>query len=222
MPGGGFGKGYKMSESRKTGLLRLRHLSEVTEAKAEELAIERGRFHRLAREDSAPRVVSSFNLFQTPAAIADRMVAAAGDLKRVLEPSAGLGRIYQAIRRAGSAPVVLVEESAELCGELWRLIDNDTGARLVSGDFLTMGADRLGLFDTVVMNPPFKMGLDIKHIEHALGLLAPGGRLVSLCYDGARQNEKLRPLCDTWEVLPTGSFSSEGTRAGVVMIAINT
>jgi hypothetical protein len=37
------------------------------------MAYERPRFERLANNDSAPRVVSSFNLFQTPEHIADRM-----------------------------------------------------------------------------------------------------------------------------------------------------
>ena len=50
---------------------------------------------------------------------------------------------------------------------------------------------------------------------------APGGRLVSLCYDGAVQNRNLRPMATTWEVLPVGSFKCEGTGAGVVMLSID-
>ena len=55
-----------MNQSRDKGKLRLLGLREQTEAKGEQIAEERGRFHRLAREDQAPRAVSSFNLFQTP------------------------------------------------------------------------------------------------------------------------------------------------------------
>jgi len=68
-----------------------------------------------------------------------------------------------------------------------------------------------------LMNPPFKMGADIKHTLHAYGLLNPGGVLVGLCYDGVKQNEKLIPLVDSWEVLPAKSFKESGTDANVIL-----
>jgi len=71
------------------------------------------------------------------------------------------------------------------------------------------------------MNPPFKQGRDVKHIEHALEMVRPGGRLVALCYNGTRQNEKLRPIADVWEVLPEKSFREEGTAASVAMLVID-
>ncbi len=46
------------------------------------------------------------------------------------------------------------------------------------------------------MNPPFANGQDIKHITHALRYLSPGGRLVAICANGPRQNDKLRPIVD--------------------------
>lgn len=212
-----------LQDSRLRGLLRLRHQHEYTEARGEELAEERARFQRLAREDSAPRAVSSFNLFQTPEPLAARVVAAlGGKTGRTLEPSAGLGRLYRALRAVDpSSPVVLVEQAAECCAELYRSIEPDTAARLIQADFLACDAERLGgLFDCVIMNPPFKQGRDVKHILHAAGLLAPGGRLVSLCANGPRQRAALRPIAATWEELPAGSFKSEGTGVDVVMLTI--
>lgn len=210
---------------RSRGLLRLRHLQEATEARGEEIAAERGRFQRLAHEDQSPRAVSAFNLFQTPPAIADRMIAAATEdgreLGRVLEPSAGLGRLYQAIRRADPACMVhLVEIEPALCAELWRLVERDENAILHRGDFLEP-LPVVGGFDSIVMNPPFRLGRDVQHIERARLLLRPGGRLVALCYDGAKQNARLRPVVDRWEVLPAGSFKSEGTGAGVALAVID-
>ncbi len=208
---------------RTRGMLRLRHLAETQEAKAEEMAATASRFHRLAQEDQAPRAVSARQLFQTPAHIADRMIAAAmdggRDLGGVLEPSAGLGRIYQAIRRADpDCYVSMVEIDGDLCAELWRLIDSDTRAALICRDFFTTDARHHGEgYDSIVMNPPFKQGEDIRHIRHAQGLLKPGGRLVTLCYDGAAQNKILRPAADKWERLPARSFASEGTGAGVAL-----
>lgn len=206
---------------RSRGILRLRHLQETTEAHRDEMRAKASRFHALAREDAAPRAVSSFNLFQTPQDIARRMVSAAcagRELGWWLEPSAGLGRIYRAIRNQTVARGVLVEVDGDLCRELWAMIDNDPQTSLIQRDFLAYNG---GMFNSIIMNPPFKQGLDIKHITHALSMLTEGGRLVSLCYDGVRQNRDLRPLADSWEVLPSGSFTEEGTRASVALLVIN-
>lgn len=209
--------------SLQTGRLRLRHLLEVTEAVGEEMAVERGRFDRLRDPNAAPRVVSAFNLFQTP----PKLAANLADLLRldtlcpsgrILEPSAGLGRLYHAARELTPCPITLVELAPECCGELYRAIQGDAAARLIQGDFLAMDADRLGgLFDRVLMNPPFKQGRDIKHIEHARRLLAPGGRLVALCANRPRQQAKLRPAAIEWYPLPDGSFRSEGTNVAAAM-----
>ena len=208
-------------------LIDLRHQSEETGATMAEL---RGRFEELAgrhENGTAPRAVAAFNLFQTPADVAARMAAivTAGvpDAGRVLEPSAGLGRIYRALRAAlsDSCRVVMVEESADCCRELYRATEGREGDRLFQRDFLEVGAGDLGgEFDAACMNPPFKQGEDMRHIRHARGMLRQGGLLVSLCYDGARQNASLRPECDTWEQLPAGSFREAGTGAGVVLVTI--
>ena len=93
---------------------------------------------------------------------------------------------------------------------------------LVQGDFLACDADRLGgLFDEIIMNPPFKMGTDCKHILHAITLLADGGRLVSLCANGPKQRAKLMPIADQWIELPAGSFKAEGTSVNVAIVVIN-
>lgn len=219
-----------MNESRKTGLLRLRHLQEVNEAKAEEMAEERRRFERLENSASAPRVVSAFNLFQTPEALAARMAGLFPAFGRTLEPSAGLGRLYRAVRALDrSCSVVLVDSSPECCGELYRAIEGDESARLVSGDFLAMDAGRLGgLFDSIIMNPPFKNGTDLKHVRHAYGLLAPGGRLVAIMSEGAFCRERdhafrewLESVGGTAERLAAGTFKEAYTNVGARLVVID-
>lgn len=209
-----------MNDSHSRGLLRLRHLQEVTEAKGEEMDQERQRFDAM-RTAGPTRAVAAFNLFQTPDAVADTMVTQLGplDALRILEPSAGLGRLYRAIRRRSAlASITLVEIAPQCAAELYRETDSDDLARLVQADFLACDADRLGgLFDAVVMNPPFKMGTDIRHIDHARSLLKPGGVLVSLCYAGARQSAR---FADRWQLLPANSFKSEGTRAEVALVKL--
>jgi SAM-dependent methyltransferase len=209
-------------ESQLTGRLRLRHLLEVTEAANEEMIEERPRFTALAKNEAAPRVVSAFNLFQTPEPLAAKAAQLIGKFGRTLEPSAGLGRLYRAIRAIDAGcEIVLVDDSPECCGELYRETEKDDSARLIQADFLECNADRLGLFDSIVMNPPFKMGRDIKHIKHARTLLAPGGRLVAICANGPRQNEQLRPLADSWEVLPAGSFKESYTNVSAAIMVID-
>lgn len=207
--------------SRSKGLLRLRHLQETTEAVGEEMDRERLRFDAL-RDGEPTRAVSAFNLFQTPESICDRMVRAIGPLDgmRVLEPSAGLGRIYRAVRCLSDCGVVLVEQAPQCAAELFRETVGDDACRLIQDDFLTCTADRLGgLFDVVLMNPPFKNGTDIKHVRHALSLLKPQGRLISLCYAGTKQTKAFRNHPDwEWTDLEPGSFRAEGTGANVAMI----
>lgn len=210
-----------MSESRKTGLLRLCHLREVNEATSEEMAEQRERFATLADPSSAPRVVTSFNLFQTPEPLADMAASMLQLTGRILEPSAGLGRLYRAIRARGDCPVTLVDISPACCAELYREIDGDKAARLVQADFLACDVERLGgMFDGVLMNPPFKQGQDIKHIKHAIKLLRPGGQIVAFCANGPRQREHLKPLAAEWHDLPEGSFKGEGTNVNAAIVVI--
>lgn len=208
-------------ESQLKGRLRLRHLLEVTEARGEEMDEAAERFARLADAGSAPVAVSAFNLFQTPEPLAARLVEILGRSGRTLEPSAGLGRIYRAVRAADAvSQVVLVEQAAECCGVLYRETETDPACRLVQGDFLAQTVAGLGLFDCIVMNPPFKMGRDCKHVLHALQFLAPGGRLVSLCAAGPKQRAQLEPIADQWIDLPPNSFRSEGTGVNAAIVVI--
>ena len=71
------------------------------------------------------------------------------------------------------------------------------------------------------MNPPFENGSDIKHILHARQMLKAGGRLVAICANGPRQERELQPLCDSWEVLPPGSFAEQGTNVNTVLLSMS-
>lgn len=201
-------------------ILRLRHMREQTEAVGETMQHEAQRFAALA-EREAPRVISSFQLFQTPEPIADRMamIADPQDGERWLEPSAGLGRLYRAIRHRSAAEITLVENAAECAGELYREMQGDDCVTLIQQDFLTCTVEQLGLFDGIIANPPFKMGTDVKHIRHAMKFLKTGGRIVSLCYAGTKQQAAFKNNPEwTWEELEPRSFRSEGTGASVAMI----
>ena len=85
---------------------------------------------------------------------------------------------------------------------------------------MAKGPDALGLFDAVLMNPPFHMRADIRHILHARKFLKPGGTIVALCMEGPQREALLRPISSTWQPLPAHSFKEEGTKIGAVMLTI--
>ena len=179
------------------------------------------------------QVVSAPQLFPTPPGLAARMVDLAGLAlgMRVLEPSAGTGRLLEALPgivpfgqvRQTALQVVAVEVNAALAA---RLACSGLAGIVRCADFLTCSADveDLGLFDAVLMNPPFAQGADIAHIIHAMTMLKLGGRLVALCANGPRQNASLRPMVEarggSWEDLPADSFREEGTGVRVALITM--
>jgi len=210
---------------------RLIALQVDNDLKGLDMEQERGRFAALAsrhEDGTAPRAVAAFNLFQTPEHIAAQLVALVSPRLRVgariLEPSAGLGRLFRPLWSAlgNAGEYVLIDQSADCVKELYRQTEDCEGVTLRTGDFLAMDKGDLGgAFDVICMNPPFKMWRDIKHINHARAMLADGGILAALCANGPRQREHLRPLCTTWEELPERSFKSEGTGVSVALLTIH-
>lgn len=179
------------------------------------------------------QVVSVPQLFPTPPDLAARMVDKAGLMagRRILDPSAGTGNLIRAaINNATGADccrVVAVEVNPRLADglrEMQRrtLYANDENFTIHCADFLACNCCDLGAFDYILMNPPFENGSDIKHIQHAMKFLKPGGRLVAICADGPRQNDSLRTLVENaggkWIPLSPGSFAPAGTGVNTVML----
>lgn len=211
------------NESRARGLNRLanlRHENRETGEQMEELA---GRFETLAGKTAKTRAVSAFNLFQTPPAIAETLAQIFPRFRRTLEPSAGLGRLYRAVRAIDeTAEIVLVERSPDCCRELYEAIDGDGSAKLLQGDFLEKTPEEIGLFNSIIMNPPFCRGDDMRHIEHARKFLAPGGRLAAICAAGPRQIRKYtEEEAFEFHHLPPDSFKSEGTSVSTAIVIID-
>lgn len=170
----------------------------------------------------APRAVVAYQLFQTPKPVICRMMELA-EIRpgmRLLEPSAGLGRLVEPMLRTNPCELVAVDSSADCVRELWKLAERVPFiGRLcpTEGDFLAMD---LGAFDRVLMNPPFHMRSDIRHIYHALRHVGRNGILVGICMDTIHREEKLRHLCDHWEQLPAGTFADEGTQVPTILFRI--
>lgn len=158
----------------------------------------------------------AFQFFETPGHVVDRLLELAmiGEDHRALEPSAGRGAISQKMRRY-TRNLVAVELNQRMADEL---LSHQPAYTVVYGDFLACKDDNG--FDRVVMNPPFSFQQDIKHIRHAMTLLAPGGLLVAICGNGSRQNEILKPLAKTWEVLPRDTFSDTSASTAILTFAV--
>ena len=164
--------------------------------------------------------------FPTPPDIIELMLAKAdlSDGDEVLEPSAGCGRIAEAVRDAG-ASVICVEQNSKLC-DLLRL----KGFDVLHDDFTSHGKDcDTTLFDAVLMNPPFERGQDCDHVRLAYEALKSGGRLVAIMSPSwkFRQQAKyesfrtwLDSLAHEVETLPSGSFKSSGTGVETIMVTI--
>lgn len=209
-----------MRTSQLLGRSRLRALQSDTQEAGAALDVERGRFQALANPGSKPAVFSSFNLFPTPAPLADRLaeLAEVRSGQVILEPSAGLGNLIAAVgRRRVDVRFTAVEIDPYIAERLKTSFM--VRCAVHCADFLTWESPEQ--FDRVIMNPPFKQGRDIKHILRAASMLAPGGRLVSICYNGPRQREQLQPIASAWHDLPDGSFRGEGTDAATAIIVID-
>jgi SAM-dependent methyltransferase len=183
----------------------------------------RPRFDRLAHRHangSAPRAVSAFQLFQTPPALAARLVAALQlpPDARVLEPSAGLGRLLDALAPFAPRETVAVEFAPPCARELFH--QDRPRVSILQRDFLALSPSETGLFDAVVMNPPFHLRADLRHILHARTFLKPGGSLAALCLLSSHRLAALRPLAASWEVLPAATFAAEGTHAVCVLLTL--
>lgn len=202
---------------------RLHNIRMANDEAGYRMAESKPRFDRLANRHengTGPRAVVVHQLFQTPPEIARRL-ADLLDLQRydrVLEPSAGLGRLLDALKPFEPLITVAVEIAAECCAELYR---QERGVTLKQADFLTVHpADVGGLFDAVIMNPPFTMSSDIKHISHALKFIKPGGKLAALCLNAPNRRAALGHLCEQWIDLEPRSFKESGTNIDAAMILI--
>lgn len=161
----------------------------------------------------------AFDLFVTPAALARRMVEAAelGPGLSICEPSAGTGRIAEAIREAGHE-VECVEFNQTLAARL-----SARGFLCTCADFLTWRPAGPALFDRFIMNPPFSKAQDVAHVRHAWDLLAPGGIIVAIMSGGGKTQAFIDSLEDidiTAESLPADTFKASGTTVNTKLVII--
>lgn len=139
---------------------------------------------------------------------------------RVLEPSAGDGRIVHALFEAGVKAVNACELDAAMNARC-----ADMGATMIGTDFLKCNPDKK--YDRVIMNPPFERSSADKHIEHAFKFLVPGGELYSIAPKTTGESLADMKLdlfeCSyaTFETLGSDLFREFGTNIEVLIVEIH-
>lgn len=170
-------------------------------------------------------------LYPTPCSLAAQM---AGELNlrkghRVLEPSAGNGNLLRAVMNEG---IELKDITAiEIDNNLSYMLSNQYPALNVLHDnFLDINPDDTGMFDRIIMNPPFKNSQDINHVLHALDFLKVDGGLISIVSEGVffrksklykefwARIEKCRWL--DCQPLLSGTFKNAGTMVNTRLLRI--
>lgn len=170
----------------------------------------------------------SGDFFQTPEKLAAKMATWAvhhGD--RVLEPSAGAGRLVHAALAAGARSVTCVEKDPKRAEALSKQFEGFP-VTVLCADFMSVVFNEIGgiPFDSVVMNPPFSRSADAQHIERAARFLKSGGRLAAVAGAGLsfRQTaayKEARTLVGETNIepLPDRTFSAEGTDVSTVLVS---
>lgn len=173
-----------------------------------------------------------FDLFETPPELADRIVDAAGANTRpsgqlILEPSAGRGRLLDALRRSRLPDYEVT--AIELLPDNVQYLKRNYTVDIERDDFLSLNPGNIGRFDMIVMNPPFSKRRDIDHVQHALPFLLPGGTLVSVVSAGVkfRTDRKatdfraaIERLHGTIEDLPEDAFKASGTSVRTCLVTV--
>ncbi|MES0071898.1 DUF4942 domain-containing protein [Mesorhizobium sp. M0058] len=101
--------------------------------------------------------------------------------------------------------------------------------KVYATDFLSLRPSVTGLYDRIVMNPPFDMERDIDHVVHALDFLKPDGCLAAIMSAGTEFRETRKAIAfraliekmkGQFRDLPPGSFAEAGTYVNTVTVKL--
>lgn len=165
--------------------------------------------------------------FATPKAVGLKLIERFGSLEgmRVLEPEAGQAGLADLARDAKASEVVTIENWGVNIDVL-----KSKGYDPIEEDFLKVKPETTGLFDAVIMNPPFSKRQDIAHVRHALSFLNQDGRLEAITStqfqtSSIKDSKLFRDLTELVDsdvqTIESGSFQESGTSVATVMLSID-
>lgn len=219
----------RAAEQRAAMLARLQPVKNEARSKLGELRAQAESLKGDAQDAKDTRKLTTshpLDLFVTPRELAARMVEIAGIRPgmAVLEPSAGTGRIVDAIQARGCAPAC-VELNYELVEHLRR-----RGYLVHAADFMEWTpAPEFAKYHAVIMNPPFSNGQDADHVQRAYTFTLEGGVIVAIMGEGVffRSDRKSRDFREwlenvggTSEALPQNTFTRSGTQVNTRLVII--
>lgn len=183
----------------------------------------------------APKVgtalAKDLQFYPTPAKVAKEAArhighAFYGSDPRVLEPSAGEGALIDALKKV--CPQARVDAVEVHAGRAEQLQRRHPDANVRQANFLALDIEP-GLYDAVLMNPPFYGTHWIEHIAKAVDCLRPGGKLVAILPATAQIGEqKKQKGARQWLgkvgdyrffSLPVGAFAESGTNVSTVVLS---
>jgi len=184
-----------------------------------------GGLHEPKRE-----MAKNFGFFPTPDSLAERTVENASlwtreGALRVLEPSAGTGQLAIRAKREGTI-VDCIECQPHLANDLKA---SGIYGRVICADFLSISPSATGLYDRIIMNPPFDRERDIDHVMHALKFLKDDGLLVAIMsahteFADTRKatafREHIAKLNGDFSDNPRNSFTSVGTNVNTLTLKV--
>lgn len=147
---------------------------------------------------------NSHQFYPTKGDVRQRVVdlAEVSEGHSVLEPNAGFGDLLHTL--PSEVDVTAIEIHPVAAATL-----RAKGYNTIQGDFLGVNPTYTGLFDRVLMNPPYSNDRWSHHLLHALNFIKPGGKLVAVLPASAASSTKVDAIGKGYGV----SFSAEYTRA---------
>ncbi|BBA64845.1 TPA: DUF4942 domain-containing protein [Escherichia coli] len=138
------------------------------------------------------------------------------DSHSVLDPSAGFGDFLELLPRKVGVTAIEIHPVAAATLRA-------KGYNTIQGDFLKLKPTDTGLFDRVLMNPPYSEGRWSRHLFHALSFIKPGGKLVAVLPSSASSSQKFDAIGEGYGVSFSDPYTRafEGTTVSVVIITID-
>lgn len=171
-------------------------------------------------------MAKNFGFFETPPAVVEWVISEARLSLgvSVLEPSAGRGALA-----IPAAKITRKVQCVEIQPANVAHLRSVGYPPVMEADFFDLTPASLGMFERVVMNPPFDSGRDVDHVTHALKFVKPGGRLVSVMSAGVEFRDDAKTIAfralverygGQFRDLPPGSFKASGTNVNTCIVTI--
>ena len=184
---------------------------------------------RLQNAVSVGRVLDAkdYDYFPTPENLARRLLQMSDIAPgmRVLEPSCGeLALARLAAEVVGKSNVVCLDINPEFVE-----LAKQEGFEAHLADFLHIDLDSLGRFDLAVMNPPFSLGDDLKHVLQAARCANRVASIMGTHFQHGKGSAATAfrdavsdsAVCLDRQAIPPGAFSESGTEIATVMLSLD-